>query len=52
MGFVARLRWKIMAGSCQKKVRTFSSAQEFYVKMSEFDKATKIYIDSSLADDV
>jgi hypothetical protein len=41
--------WNLMAKVYHKKVATFHSPDGFYANMAQFDKATKIYIDSNLA---
>jgi signal transduction histidine kinase len=50
--FVVRLKWKDSAEEYEKKIRIFSSAQEFYEAMSGIAFETPIYIDSQLANEI
>lgn len=44
--------WQLMGKFYNKKVCTFNSPGEFYAMIDQFDRATNIYIDSNLADDL
>lgn len=44
--------WRLMGKFYNKKVCTFNSPGEFYAMIDQFDRATNIYIDSNLSDDI